>query len=63
MIYFFKSKVLKLVNPKKTDRELKENPLELEKGDVPAMILAAFLVLGPVFLIIIGMIFLLYWFL
>ena len=59
MIFFGRDKLSKLVDPKKTDEELKKNPLMLEKGDLPAMIIAAFLVYGPVVLVLFAILFLL----
>ena len=41
-------------------RKRNAEPAKLEKGDVPAMILAAILVFGPIFLVLIG-IYLLAW--
>ena len=55
----FNRKVRRLIDPDKTDKALKEDPLELEKGDKKAIVLAAFLVYGPVVLgmsIVLGLI-------
>ena len=48
----FYKKPNKLIDPAKTDKELKENPLEFEKGDKTAVIFAAFLAYGPILLIL-----------
>ena len=51
-----------LKNPKETmDRVKDEPPLELEKGDVWAIILAAIITFLPVLIIFIGWVLLIYW--
>ena len=40
-----------------------QEPAKLEKGDVPAMILSAIIVFGPIFLVLIGLFFLAWLFL
>ena len=59
----FEKKVRRLINPEKTDKESRENPLELEKGDMKAIIIAAFVVYGPVVLAFCGIVGLIAWFL
>lgn len=56
---FFKKKIERVVNPdaKRPDNE----PLPLEKGDLPAMLLSAFLVFLPALLLIIGVVLFLAW--
>jgi hypothetical protein len=44
-------------------RQRNEGGVKLEKGDLPAMIIAAFLVFGPVFLVLFGILFLAWLFL
>ncbi|MCL2203713.1 MAG: hypothetical protein FWB88_07220 [Defluviitaleaceae bacterium] len=43
------------------ERAKTEEPLELEKGDLPAMILAAFIVFLPFLLVFIGSLGLVFW--
>jgi hypothetical protein len=47
---FFRKKIHRLVNPEETDRRLREEGLDLEKGDKKAIILASLIVFGPVVL-------------
>ncbi len=44
-------------------RKRNKEGVKLEKGDLPAMIIAAFLVFGPVFLVLFGILFLAWFFL
>ena len=47
------NKVKKVVDPDKSEQRLKEEePVELEKGDLKAMIIAGFLVFGPFVLLV-----------
>ena len=46
----------KLEEERKLDQKAKENVTRLEKGDIPAMIIAAFSVILPYVLIFIGII-------
>jgi len=56
---FFPKKIKRVLDVKKAEEShMKE---ELEKGDVPAMLIAAFLVFTPVILLLIGIVWGLYW--
>lgn len=58
---FFKNKINKVINVKKIEEEhTKSEPLELEKGDFKAMIIAAFIVFSPIVLVLTGIVLLLY---
>lgn len=57
---FFRKKIERLVNPKETEKRLKEEPLDLEKGDLRAIIIAAFITIGPLVLLIGGIFVLVY---
>ena len=59
MWFFHKSRFESLVNEKEAEeRFAAEVKPELEKGDVPAMIIAAFIVFTPVLLLILCMLWL-----
>ena len=48
------NKIKRVVDPEKSEERLKsEPPIELEKGDLKAMIIAGFIVFGP-FVLIVG---------
>ncbi|MDR1803394.1 MAG: hypothetical protein LBQ94_07275 [Treponema sp.] len=53
MFFFNKDRFASLVNEKEAEKRFAEVKPELEKGDVPAMIIAAFIVFAPVVLLII----------
>jgi bifunctional DNA-binding transcriptional regulator/antitoxin component of YhaV-PrlF toxin-antitoxin module len=55
----FPKKIRRVLNVKKSEE--KEFTEELEKGDIPAMLIAAFLVFTPVILVLIGIVWGLYW--
>ena len=56
MAWFFPHhKIKRVVDPEKSEKKFKEEPLELEKGDLKAMIIAGFLVFGS-FVLIVGVI-------
>ena len=55
----FPKKIRRVLDVKKAEE--KGMTEELEKGDIPAMIIAAFLVFTPVILLIIGIVWGLYW--
>jgi hypothetical protein len=52
MWFFHKGRFESLVNEKEAEKRFAEVKPELEKGDVPAMIIAAFIVFAPVLLLI-----------
>jgi len=56
MIFFNSRKVQKLIDPHATEKRLKEEPLDLEKGDKKAILIAAMLVFFPVVLGFCGLI-------
>lgn len=60
----FKSKFDKMVDVKKSEEEFKETlkKTPLEKGDLPAMIIASLIVFLPALLIVIGFVLLFVWF-
>jgi len=55
----FPKKIRRVLDVKKAEE--KGMAEELEKGDIPAMIIAAFLVFTPVILLLIGIVWGLYW--
>lgn len=55
----FPKKIRRVLDVRKAEE--KELTEELEKGDIPAMIIAAFLVFTPVILLLIGIVWGLYW--
>jgi len=48
------NKLDQVVDPEKAEKKFKEEPVELEKGDLKAMLIAGFLVFGPFILIVAG---------
>ena len=58
---FFRNKFSRAIDPKAAEQRWREKPLELEKGDLPAILLAALITLGPVFLVMIGVLLGLWW--
>jgi len=52
MWFFHKGRFESLVNEKDAEKRFAEIKPELEKGDVPAMIIAAFIVFAPALLLI-----------
>lgn len=60
-MFFFKKRIDKLIDVKKAEEELKK-PMEepLEKGDLPAMLLAAFLVFFPIVIALAAVTFLIF---
>ena len=52
MWFFHKGRFESLVNEKEAEERFAKIRPELEKGDVPAMIIAAFIVFAPVLLLI-----------
>ena len=52
MWFLHKSRFESLVNEKEAEKRFTEIKPELEKGDIPAMIIAAFIVFTPVLLLI-----------
>ncbi len=56
---FFPKKIKRVLDVKKAEESHMNE--ELEKGDVPAMLIAAFLVFTPVILLLIGIVWGLYW--
>ncbi|MDR1668748.1 MAG: hypothetical protein LBR76_02175 [Oscillospiraceae bacterium] len=50
----FKKKVHRVVDPEKSEQRRKEEPLDLEKGDLKAMMIAAFLTFLPALLVILA---------
>jgi len=61
MWFFHKKKFSKLVNEKEAEMKFAQVKSEFEKGDVPAMIIAALIVFMPVILVIVGLLFLFAW--
>ena len=59
MIFFRKRNKIKVTET--LERVKNEDRLELEKGDLKAIMIAALIVFGPVVLIFCGGMFLLYW--
>jgi len=60
--FFLQNRLNKLVDVKETEKKIKERePLELEKGDVLALVLAALKVFLPILIGFIVVIFGLYW--
>jgi hypothetical protein len=57
-----KNRTEKLVNLKDADKNSRILRVEMEKGDLPAIIIAAFLTLWPAIAIIIGLMLLLLYF-
>ena len=59
---FFRNKVEKVIDLNSSEKRLrdKEDP-GLEKGDLPAMLLAAAITIGPIVITLIGLMFLLAW--
>ena len=55
----FPKKIRRVLDVKKAEK--KEFTEELEKGEIPAMLIAAFLVFTPVILVLIGIVWGLYW--
>jgi len=53
---FYNRKVQKLIDPRETEKRLREEPLDLEKGDKKAILIAAMLVFFPVVLGFCGLI-------
>lgn len=50
---FFKNKISKVIDVKKIEEEhANSEPLDLEKGDLKAMIVAAFIVFSPIVLVL-----------
>ena len=58
MWFFHKGRFESLVNEKEAEKRFAEVRPELEKGDVPAMIIAAFIVFAPVLLLILAVLWL-----
>ncbi|GHU90240.1 hypothetical protein FACS1894202_09700 [Clostridia bacterium] len=58
----FKKRVEKLVNPEESEKKEPQIRDELEKGDIPAIIIAAFLTLWPALLVVAALLAGLYWF-
>ena len=52
MFFFHKRRFESMVNEKEAKKRFAEVKPELEKGDVPAMIIAAFIVFAPALLLI-----------
>jgi len=52
MWFFHKSRFKNLVNEEEAEERFAKVRPELEKGDIPAMIIAAFIVFAPVLLLI-----------
>ena len=42
-------------NPEEREKAFREEKIELEKGDLPAMILSGLIVFGPIFLVLGGL--------
>ena len=63
MWFPFKSRFEKLVDVKKAEERFAEEVRpELEKGDLPALIVAAFIVFAPALLLILAMLWFFSWF-
>jgi len=59
MWFFHKSRWERLVNEKEAEKRFADEVRhELEKGDVPAMIIAAFIAFAPVLLLILALLWL-----
>ncbi|MDR1644171.1 MAG: hypothetical protein LBT59_31115 [Clostridiales bacterium] len=58
----FKKRLDKLIDVNETEQKAETIKDELEKGDLPAILLAAFLTLWPCIIFAIGMLLLLYFF-
>jgi len=61
MFFFHKRKFSKMVDEKEAEKRFAEIKPELEKGDIPAIIIAALKVFMPFVLAIIGVMLLLAW--
>ncbi len=59
---FFKKKLDRLVNADEIEKKFQEDikETEFEKGDIPALFIAAFLTFLPILLVLIGVMVLLY---
>jgi len=58
MWFLHKGRFESLVNEKEAEKRFAEVKPELEKGDVPAMIIAAFIVFAPVVLLLLAVLWL-----
>ena len=56
MMFFFRKKLDKMIDLKGTDKKMSEMEPELEKGDKLAIVLAIFVVIGPILLALLGIV-------
>jgi len=61
MWFFHKRHFKKLIDIKSAEDRFSEVRPEMEKGDLPAIIIAALIVFGPFILMLTGILFLLSW--
>ena len=61
MWFFHKRRFEKLVNEKEAEKNFAQVRPELEKGDLPAIVIAALIVFMPYVLVIVGVLFLIAW--
>jgi len=61
MLFFHKRRFEKLVDEKEAEKNFAQVKPELEKGDLPAMAIAALIVFMPYVLVIIGILLLFSW--